>query len=138
MCHVAHAGLKPARTLLGVPAGLLAVAPNPGAAGREGAGCRRGSKGGSLVRSGAAGRVLVCLMGWCGDLSVPTRWAGAAGQSWPGFCWASTNLGEAGGKSTALGAKPASVSCAETLPSVPEGFNRTVPGFNRTAPCFSN
>lgn len=33
VCRVADAGLKPVRTMLGVPTGLLAVAPNSGVAG---------------------------------------------------------------------------------------------------------
>lgn len=61
--HNTDAGLKPVRTLLGVPAGLLAVALSSGTAGREGAGCKLGSKAGTLVWSGSAGRV---CFAWAG------------------------------------------------------------------------
>ena len=63
-CHVTDAGIKLLGTLLGVPTGLLAVAPNLGAAGREGASCELGSKAGRHMWSGTA--VRVCFALWAG------------------------------------------------------------------------
>lgn len=52
------------RTLLGIPAALLTVALSSGTAGREGAGCKLGSKARSLVWSRIIRRV--CFALWIG------------------------------------------------------------------------
>lgn len=89
-CHIADAGLKPARTLLSVPADLLAVASNQGVCKLQ-----TGQQSWQPGVEWSSQEGLLCLAGWCGDLSTPIRWTGAADQSWPEFCWASTGLGEA-------------------------------------------
>lgn len=89
--HVTDAGLKLVRTLLGIPAWLwLSAQALLGGrvqaanwAAKPRVWCGMGQPGGFVLHCGLAWEF------------VPAGQAQAAGRSWSGFCWASTDLEEA-------------------------------------------
>lgn len=125
---IADAVVKLVRTLLGIPGALLAVALSSGTAGREGAACKLGSKARNMVWSGMIRRVSFAL--WAGVGICANRvgrgcrsklvWV-LLGQHWFGRGLRKVHC--------TWGQTGTFVSCVETLPSVSEGFNRTVSAF---------